>query len=190
MGHDDATPEAPATAATPTGRAVRSRRGWLAAGAATGLVLAGFGVASAQETSSTTAPDSKSATAGAKPFPGRMMVKGHHGFGRFGGMGIHGEFTVPNRDGGYQTVAHQVGEVTSVNDSSIEVKSEDGFTRRYDVDDDTLVNAGRDGIADVKTGDRVRLSALVEDGDAVATQVADITNLERIREKRGFRGPR
>lgn len=189
--HEDATPEVPA------GRGRRSRGGLIALGVATGLMLAGFGVAAAQESPSTTTPGSAPApSAEAKPErpfgrpAGKAMLKGggfRHGFG---GAGIHGEFTVPKRDGGYETIATQIGEVLKVSDSSIEVKSEDGYTRKYKVEEDTLVNAGRDGIGDVKTGDDVRISAVVGDGDAVAVQIADLTNLERIGEKRGFRGPR
>lgn len=136
------------------------------------LALAGFGVAAAQ---------TEPGPAGKEPGKGL----GHKGFrhkvmfGGFGGGAIHGELTVPGRDGGYRTLATQVGAVTSVSASEIAVKSADGFSRTYAVDDDTLVNAGRDGIGDVKTGDEVRVMAVVEDGDARAVQVADTTNIRR-----------
>jgi hypothetical protein len=73
--------------------------------------------------------------------------------------------------------------VTAVSKSSISVKSEDGFSRTYAVTEDTLVNAGRDGIDSVKTGDAVQLTALVEGDTARAVHVSDITNLRRLRER-------
>ena len=85
--------------------------------------------------------------------------------------------------GGYQTIATQRGEVTDVNDSSIAVKSEDGFTRTYSVDDNTLVNAGNQGIADVKKGDQVHVKAIVKDGKAAAVQVNDGTQVGRIHDR-------
>ena len=99
------------------------------------------------------------------------------------GMGIHGEHVTAAPGGGYQTIATQNGEVTDVNDSSIAVKSEDGFTRTYSVDDNTLVNAGNQGIADVKKGDQVHVKAIVKDGKAAAVQVNDGTQVGRIRDR-------
>jgi hypothetical protein len=117
---------------------------------------------------------------------------GHKGFG-FPGRpgGIHGEFTQKNPAGdGYRTIATQVGEVTSVSQSEIEVKSEDGYSRIYKVDEDTLVNAGRDGIADVKKGDQVHVTAIVTDGTASAKRIADLTNLERFGQQWSHKRPR
>ncbi|MBA2751148.1 MAG: hypothetical protein H0U41_02775 [Actinobacteria bacterium] len=99
------------------------------------------------------------------------------------GMGIHGEHVTAAPGGGYQTIATQRGEVTDVNDSSIAVKSEDGFTRTYSVDDNTLVNAGNQGIADVKKGDQVHVKAIVKDGKAAAVQVNDGTQVGRIHDR-------
>lgn len=106
---------------------------------------------------------------------------GRHGRGL--GGGIHGEFTTRAPGGGYQVVATQKGEVTSVSASSIAVKSEDGFSRTYSVDDNTLVNAGNDGIADVKTGDDVHVTAIVADGKARAVAIRDGTRIYELREK-------
>jgi hypothetical protein len=160
---------------------VRPRRGrgaaLVAAGLVGGVVLAGFATASAQSPSpSTGGDDGPSSTA---PAPGRGPGKGRHG-GM--GMGIHGEFVTQNPAGdGYQTVATQKGEVTAVSATSITVRSEDGFSRTYTVDDNTLVNAGNDGIGDVAEGDDVRVVALVVDGKASAVKVDDGTNIERLR---------
>ena len=99
------------------------------------------------------------------------------------GMGIHGEHVTAAPGGGYQTVATQKGEVTDVNDSSIAVKSEDGFTRTYGVDDNPVVNAGNQGIGDVKKGDQVHVTAIVKDGKASAGDVRDVTQLRQLRDR-------
>lgn len=174
----------PAPAPHPTGR----RLGYLAAGVAAGVVLAGLGVSAAQ-TSTPTAPPSNGverAPEAAPPGSERKVGpggRGHKGLGRGMGMGIHGEFTTKAPGGGYQTVATQHGDVTAVSATSITVKSEDGFSRTYSVDDNTLVNAGNDGIADVKSGDKVHVVAIVTGGNARAVQVMDVTKVRELRGK-------
>jgi hypothetical protein len=123
---------------------------------------------------------------GRGPFGGKLFgMKGFGGLGHFGGL--HGEFTIRKPDGnGFQTWAAQTGEVTAVSPSSITVKSEDGFSRTYSVDENTVVGSGRDGIGTVKTGDTVRVAGLVEDGKAKAAAVMDSTSLGKIGEHWGF----
>jgi 2',3'-cyclic-nucleotide 2'-phosphodiesterase (5'-nucleotidase family) len=99
------------------------------------------------------------------------------------GGAIHGEFVRPDGNGGYQTVDQQRGKVTSVNSSSIEVKSDDGFTKTYTVDDNTLVNAGRDGIADVKKDDVVEVAAVVSGSTAKAVRIMDQTTLKALHDQ-------
>ncbi|WP_405058575.1 hypothetical protein OG474_38415 [Kribbella sp. NBC_01505] len=107
------------------------------------------------------------------------------------GGALHGEFVVKKDGGGYQTVATQRGEVTAVSKDSITVKSEDGYSRTYTLTADTLVNAARDGIGDVKTGNTVNVSAVVADGKATATSLSDGTVRKAAGEKWGFhRGAR
>jgi hypothetical protein len=151
-------------------------RAWIvASGVAAGATLAGMGVAAAQ--TSTTPSQSPSTESAAGPMRG---PGGHKGFG---GGGIHGEFVTAKEGGGYQTIANQVGEVTAVSGSSITVKSEDGYTKAYAVNDNTMVSAGNDGTADVKTGDEVRVTA-IRDGDTYrAVQVMDHTQGQRIGEQ-------
>jgi len=193
----------PAAPASPGGG--RRLRTPLVAGAAVvGVFAIGLGVAYAQTDPSTTttaatpAPQVVPAPAPAQPAaPGKHFGRGHGPFGGklfgpgpIGGLGklggIHGEFTVKKPDGsGYQTWATQIGEVTEVSSSSIAVKSEDGFSRTYTLDENTVVNAGRDGIGTVKTGDTVRVAGLVEDGKAKAAAVMDSTSLGRIGEHWG-----
>jgi hypothetical protein len=121
------------------------------------------------------------------PFGGKLFGHGG-GFGGFGRFeGLHGEFTIRKPDGsGFQTVATQTGEVTAVSPSSVTVKSEDGFSRTYSVDENTVVGSGRDGIGSVKTGDTVRVAGVVEDGKAKAAAVLDSTTLGKIGEHWGF----
>ncbi len=77
--------------------------------------------------------------------------------------------------GGYETIATQKGEMTAVSASSITVKSVDGYTKTYTVNSDTKVN--RDGkIADITTGETIRIRATVSDGTATATMISDNTD--------------
>ena len=165
------------------GRRLRSTL--LAAGAAVGMTLAGLGVAQAQTDDSADSPPANEQPAGPeakKPFRHHVAGgKGHHKLGP--GMGIHGEAVTHKPGGGYQTIAHQVGKVTSVAADRLEVLSEDGFKRSYVVNDDTLVNAGNNGIADVQSGDEVRVTAIVENGQARAVAVNDGTRIRQSRER-------
>ncbi|HVF75646.1 MAG TPA: hypothetical protein VM938_11410 [Acidimicrobiales bacterium] len=157
------------------------KAGLVATGAAVGLTLAGLGVAGAQ-TEQAPADDP----------PAAAMKQGRGGHKGMGMGALHGEFTTKAPAGGYQTLATQVGEATEVSATSIIVKSEDGFSRTYAVDDGTMVNAGNNGIADVKVGDRVHVKAIVADGKARAVDVHDGTQAKELRgrwapprEKRG-----
>lgn len=149
------------------------------AGLVGGLVLAGLTAASAQ----TSPAPTPSAAPDGKPFGGQRG-KHHGGHGLKGMRGaLHGEFTTRAPGGGFQTMAMQHGEATAVSATSITVKSEDGFSRTYAVGDDTLVNAGDEGIADVSTGDTVHVLAVVKDGTASAVRVVDATTTGRIRDR-------
>src|SRR6266567_1138126 len=93
---------------------------------------------------------------------------------------LHGEFVVPAPGGGYETLATQTGTVTAVGSSSVTVKSDDGFSRTYAVGDNTAVNAGNNGISDVKSGDTVHVTAVVNGGKATAVDLVDQTRLQQI----------
>ncbi|HET7014561.1 MAG TPA: hypothetical protein VFI65_11655 [Streptosporangiaceae bacterium] len=113
-------------------------------------------------------------------FPGR-----HFGFpGGFpGGIAfpfgvggaLHGQFVVAKSGGGYQTVDVQRGKVTAVSSTSLTVKSTDGFTATYAVSSSTIVDAQRDGIGSVKSGNQVYVSATVSGSRATATSIFDLT---------------
>jgi hypothetical protein len=118
---------------------------------------------------------------------------GRGGFrGEFGlGGALHGEFVVQKEGGGYQTIAVQRGEVTAVSKDSLTVKSTDGYSRTYTLTADTMVNAARDGIGNVKTGNTVNVFAVVSDGKATAIRVNDGTVRNAAGNKWGFKhGPR
>ncbi|GAB2601359.1 hypothetical protein [Kribbella endophytica] len=123
--------------------------------------------------------------------PGGPGGPGRHGELGLGMGALHGEFVVEKEGGGYQTVSTQRGEVTAVSKDKLTVKSADGYSREYTLTEDTLVNAARDGIDDVKTGNQVTVSAVVANNVATATTVNDGTTRDAAREKWGFkRGPR
>lgn len=170
----------------------RRRRVIYTAALAGGLALGGFGIAAAQtDTTSpptTAAPNDSTTPKPPADGPGmRFRMKGPGGLrggpGIMGAAGaIHGELTVPNGSDGYRTLLIQRGEVTAVSSSSITVKSADGYTKAYAVDDNTLVNAGNEGIGDVKSGDQVNVQAFVEGETAHAAHVMDETGVGAIRD--------
>jgi hypothetical protein len=181
--------ESQETQASPPRR--RSRKlaavvaGIFGAGLIAGVTIAGLNLAGAQtpDPSPSASPNGEEEKTERAPLG---KLGGHHGGpGGLGGRGVlHGEFVTrgPN-EGSFQTLATQYGDVTEVSASSISVKSEDGFTRTYAVNDDTLVNAGNDGIGDVKSGDEVRIVAVVENNKARAVQIYDGTNVRELRGK-------
>jgi Domain of unknown function (DUF5666) len=109
--------------------------------------------------------------------PGRPF--GHRGPGLRGpGLGgpmgaLHGEFVVPKQGGGYQTLLVQRGTVSAVSSTSITVKSEDGFSQTYTVNPETVVNAGRDGIASIAEGAEVNVLARKTSGQPTALRIGD-----------------
>jgi hypothetical protein len=150
-----------------------------------------WATSNADPTPSPSASPSSPSTPGQEQKPGGPG-KGGFGRGEFGlGGALHGEFVVPKDGGGYQTVATQRGEVTAVSKESITVKSADGYSRTYTLTEDTLVNAARDGIDDVKNGNTVTVMAVVTDGKATASSVNDGTVRDAAGQKWGFKhGPR
>ena len=151
------------------------------AGVAVAALLAGAGVAMA----ATSGPPASGAAAvspsgglaatpspSARPaFPRLGRPGGGLGFGFGAPFGaVHGQFVVPKAGGGYQTIDTQRGSVTAVSATSITVKSADGFSKTYQVMSSTNVDARRNGIAAVKTGHQVMVTAT--DGGSTATAVS------------------
>ena len=114
---------------------------------------------------------------------------GGHGLGMLGGRGaLHGEFVVPDGDGGFRTVVSQRGEATAVSATEITVRSEDGFTSTYAVTEETLVNAARDGIDTIEKGTEVHLVAIKDGDTATALRIGDGSARQQMRERFGMDG--
>lgn len=75
-------------------------------------------------------------------------------------------------DGTFQTILEQRGTVEAVSSTSITVKREDGFTQAYTVNADTKVTRNST-IADIATGDVVRVSAVRDGGTATAQRITE-----------------
>jgi len=156
---------------------------WAAAGIIGGGAIAGvtYAAVSAPATASgNPSPAVNSAAAAATPAPG-ARPRAHGAGPRAGGAGRlgprallgrveHGELTVRGRVGDV-TVDLQRGSVTSVSPTSITLRSLDGYTHSYGVNDKTKVRVGRKlgSISGVHTGDMVLLVAT--GGDAL--RIAD-----------------
>lgn len=205
---DELTPDQPHMP-TPgkTRRLGRVPRALMVGGLTVGLALGGAGIAfAATSGSSTPSSSTPGTTTPAKPATGPgPMHRGFKGFGPggpggtfgFGGLGgigglgrvLHGSFTTPASGGGYKTVEVQVGKVTAVGQGSITVKSADGYSDTYVVTSSTVVDAQRDGISSVKTGDQVQVLATKASGKDTAANVVDTTKVGASRKSFGF-GPR
>ncbi|MBB6403490.1 hypothetical protein HNP00_000789 [Arthrobacter sp. AZCC_0090] len=148
------------------GIAVVLSGGGVAAVWAAGQIIPSYVGAAPTSTASpgTTAPATPS-PGNAKHFP--VLPRG------FAGPGIHGEFTVKNKDGTFTTMVTQRGTVQSVSAANISVKSDDGFTQSYAITSSTTIvkyptaGTGTQGrrpslqtikATDLKTGDTVAIS--------------------------------
>jgi hypothetical protein len=90
--------------------------------------------------------------------------------------------------GGDQTIDVQNGQVTAVSNTSITLKSSDGFTMSYAVASSTLVDAQRGGIGSVKVGNQASVLATVSGHTATATAIVDRTLVQQAWPGSGF-GP-
>jgi len=187
----------------------RSRRIAIAAAVAAVAMVGGAGVAyaasSAGSGGSAAAKPASSVSHTAAPCPASAACAKWHGIRRFpkgfvvpgpgmvapmiglGPLGaVHGQFVVAKPGGGYQTVDMQRGKVTAVSTSSITVRSPDGFSASYAVTGSTVVDAQRDGIGSVKTGDQVTIEAKVSGSTATAANIVDLTRVASGHKAFGF----
>ena len=150
----------------------------LVAAGVTGAALAGGGGAgdeaalAASNGTSTATP-----TPGGKAFkhgPGMLRGRGH-----LLGMGgaLHGSLVVPDGSGGYRTVVMQRGAATKVSDTSITVRSEDGFEQTYAITADTAVGADRQGVNGIAKGADVAVMGEKKGSGVTALHVADLAQL-------------
>jgi hypothetical protein len=107
---------------------------------------------------------------------------------------LHGESVVKKADGTLQANLDQRGTVEAVSETSITVKSEDGYSQTYAVNADTKIHKAPaaasdsspgtdDGgkrvkpsqgtIADIATGDTVRISGVKNGDQATAERIAE-----------------
>ncbi|CAM3840017.1 hypothetical protein [Smaragdicoccus niigatensis] len=129
-----------------------------AVGIALGIAVAGGGAIYALSNSTSSSVQQGFGQGGA---PGQGG--GQFGGGMRGGMGmaLHGEFVVSDGNGGYTTELTQEGTVTAVSDTSLTVKSVDGFSQIY-----TLTTP-----SSVAVGDTVNVRATESNGTATAISV-------------------
>lgn len=165
-------------------------------GAAAFLAMAGAGAAFAVGGSGPTAttPGSQSNPSAPTPAPG---ARGHSIRGLPGrsamlgprGAVVHGIYTT-RTGSGYKTMEIQVGTVQPGNtDSSITVKSSDGYSQTYTIQPSTVVNSQAGGISTVKSGDDVRVQALQQGNGYTATDVTDTSEIGSSRQGFGLTPP-
>ena len=166
------------------------------AGVAVVALLGGAGVAMAATSGSPASGTAASPSGGtvATPSPSARPALPHQGrpggFGFGGPFGaVHGQFVVPKSGGGYQTIETQRGSVTAVSATSITVKSADGFVKTYQVVSSTNVDAQRNGIAAVKTGHQVAVTATVSGSTATAASILDLNLLPAMHGGPGWNHP-
>ncbi|NUT50783.1 MAG: hypothetical protein HOV94_26260 [Saccharothrix sp.] len=135
--------EPPPQAAAAAGNGWNGRKTLAALAIAAGIAAVGGGVIYAASNSE--AAQGGPGGYGMRGGPGGLVIMG----GPFGDT-QHGDF--------------QNGEVTEISDSSMTVKSPDGFSRTYRLDDDTKVNDGQGDLDDVKKGNVVTVIASEGDG--------------------------
>ncbi|GAA5195237.1 hypothetical protein GCM10023346_24640 [Arthrobacter gyeryongensis] len=167
------------------GIAVVLTGGGVAAVWAAGQIIPAYVVSATPTSTASPASPSPGATSPTTPSPGKarpfpVLPRG------FAGPGMHGEFTVKNKDGSYTTLVSQRGTVQSVSDSSISVKSDDGFTQSYAITSSTTIvrfpaaGTGTQGrrpslqtikATDLKAGDTVAVSGTKSGTTVTATRI-------------------
>jgi hypothetical protein len=104
---------------------------------------------------------------------GRLFDRGRgHLLG--GGGALHGTFVVPDGSGGYRTMVVQRGTASKVSDTSITVRSEDGFEQTYAITGTTAVGADRQGVAGIAKGADVAVMGEQKGGSVTALHLADL----------------
>lgn len=150
------------------------------------------------------ADDTASPNPSANGQQGERGMEGHGGQGERGGHGgpgqrgpreggpghlLHSEGVAKDADGNFITVRMQEGEVTAVTAISLSVKSADGYTSTYVLNDATVVERDREDAAP-KVGDTVHVRAIVDGTTATAEHVHALSpekaaELEQLREGMG-----
>lgn len=172
---DTATVDTAGTWGAPRDRVTRQRptRRWsprkIALAVAIAVGIAGAGAVAVYAASGS----ASSSTAQQGPGGGTGGGGGPGGAGGVMSQALHGEYVVSDGNGGYTTDIMQNGEVTAVSDASITAKSDDGYTRTYTIDSDTLVGNGSTDLSSIATGDDVMIVASVSGDTATAESLAE-----------------
>ena len=141
---------------------------WIAAGLLGGGFVAGAIVSQLGTATAASSTPSPRASGAPMPYGGPMQgfggrLRGLPPLGGpelgLGGKVLHSEATVQAPDGTTKVVVSQTGDITDISDSTITVKSSDGFDATYTVDKNTRISLnGTDGTASsLKNGDTVRV---------------------------------
>jgi hypothetical protein len=90
---------------------------------------------------------------------------------RFIGRALHGEVTLAGEE--HRVIVFQRGAVEKVGDTSLTVRSNDGFVETYALSDDTKVREKREdaSVSDIDTDDRVLVVASKQDSTLNARRV-------------------
>jgi hypothetical protein len=205
---DDANPYAEPQPRPPERKGFgRMPRLALAGGVAVGLAIGGAGLAFAASggspsspaasntgsSTTTTVPKNAHPPLGGGPFRGGRPGFGPLGLGLGGPGGIvHGVIT-EHSGSGYKTIVYASGQVNNGStNTSIIVKSPDGFTTTYSVIPATVVNSQAGGISSVTAGDQVTVtgtSASNTGANPTAVNIVDTTKLKQSRSQFGFGPP-
>lgn len=105
-----------------------------------------------------------------------------------GSTALHGEYVVSDGNGSYLTVIAQVGTVSAVSADSITVKSDDGFSKTYEIADATTVNGGQSEVSAVENDHTVQVVATTENDKATATAIVDADLAASTQQQGGFPG--
>lgn len=135
--------------------------GWIGLGVVGGGLITGIAIGSATAASPSPrpVPYGYQQPGPGMPRPGGMI----HDFGERmrgpGGDVLHSEATVKDQGGTTKVIVTQSGAITDVTDSTITVKSSDGFVASYTVDKSTRISLnGTDGTASsLRKGDTVHV---------------------------------
>jgi hypothetical protein len=87
---------------------------------------------------------------------------------------LHGQYVVPDGNGGYTTELMEVGKVTAMSATSLTATSADGFSQTYTIDAATATGNGSTGIGSVATGKTVTVVAKSTGGTATAESVSEL----------------
>jgi hypothetical protein len=141
-----------------------------------GGIGAGLAYADSPSDEPTTSPTAAETSSPAEPPAAEPSGKGHKEDAnrrplarrqlRFVARALHGEVTLAGEE--HRVIAFQRGEVQKANQTSVTVKSNDGFVETYALSDDTKVRENREKakLSDIDTSDRVLVVA-TKDGSTL-----------------------